>query len=337
MKKENLMDCITILKHGGTENLIIKKAPIPMIDDNEVLIEVYASGVNRPDVLQRKGLYEPPKGASHTLGLEVSGKIIKIGKKVKALKVNQKVCALTHGGGYAEYCKVYYKHVLPLPKGMSYIEAAAIPENFFTVWYNIFNRGQIKYSETILIHGGSSGIGTTAIQLCKLHGCKVITTVGSRRKQTYCNKIGADLAINYKRHNFVEVIKKYTKNMGVDIILDMVGQEYFTKNISLLKDKGKLIMIAFLSGSVTKADLTPVMTKRLTLTGSTLRPRTNEEKAFIAKNLYKRYWTALSKKTIKPIIYKIFELKNASKAHKLMESSMHLGKIILKIKKEEKK
>ena len=337
MKRENMMDCITVLKHGGTENLIMTKVQIPIIDDDEVLIEVYVSGVNRPDILQRKGLYDPPKGASNTLGLEVSGKIIKIGKKVKNLKVNQKVCALTHGGGYAEYCKVFFKHVLPIPKGMSYIEAAAIPENFFTVWYNIFYIGQIKCSETVLIHGGSSGIGTTAIQICKLHGCKVITTVGSLKKQKYCNKIGADLAINYKKNNFVEEIKKYTKNMGVDIILDMVGQEYFTKNISLLKDKGKLIMIAFLSGSVTKADLTQVMTKRLTLTGSTLRPRTNEEKAFIAKNLYKRYWTALSKKTIKPIIYKIFNLKDADKAHKLMESSKHLGKILLKIKKEEKK
>jgi len=337
MKRENMMDCITVLKHGGTENLIMTKVQIPIIDDDEVLIEVYVSGVNRPDILQRKGLYDPPKGASNTLGLEVSGKIIKIGKKVKNLKVNQKVCALTHGGGYAEYCKVFFKHVLPIPKGMSYIEAAAIPENFFTVWYNIFYIGQIKCSETVLIHGGSSGIGTTAIQICKLHGCKVITTVGSLKKQKYCNKIGADLAINYKKNNFVEEIKKYTKNMGVDIILDMVGQEYFTKNISLLKDKGKLIMIAFLSGSVTKADLTQVMTKRLTLTGSTLRPRTNKEKAFIAKNVYKRYWTALSKKTIKPIIYKIFNLKDADKAHKLMESSKHLGKILLKIKKEEKK
>ena len=337
MKKENLMDCITIIEHGEPENLIIKKIKIPIIAADEVLIEVYASGVNRPDVLQRKGLYAPPKGASSILGLEVSGKIIKIGKKVKNLKVNQKVCALTHGGGYAQYCKVFFKHVLPIPKGMSYIEAAAIPENFFTVWYNIFNRGQIKRSDTILIHGGSSGIGTAAIQLCKVHGCKVITTVGNRKKQLYCNKLGANLAINYKNNNFVELIKKYTKNEGVDIILDMVGQKYFTKNISLLKDKGKLIMIAFLSGSVTKADLTQVMTKRLTLTGSTLRPRTNEEKAYIAKNLYKRYWTALSKKTIKPIIYKIFDLKDASKSHKLMESSKHLGKIILEIKKEEKK
>ena len=337
MKKENLMNCITMIKHGEPKNLIIKKIEIPVITADEVLIEVYASGVNRPDVLQRKGLYEPPKGASPILGLEVSGKIIKIGKKVKNLKVNQKVCALTHGGGYAEYCKVFFKHVLPIPKGISYIEASAIPENFFTVWYNIFYRGQIKCSDTILIHGGSSGIGTTAIQLCKIHGCKVITTVGNRKKQIHCNKLGAHLAINYKNNNFVKLIKKYTKNEGVDIILDMVGQKYFTKNISLLKDKGKLIMIAFLSGSVTKADLTQVMTKRLTLTGSTLRPRTNEEKAYIAKNLYKRYWTALSKKTIKPIIYKIFDLKDASKAHKLMESSKHIGKIILEIKKEEKK
>jgi len=337
MKKKNLMNCITMLKHGKPENLIIKKVTLPVINDYEVLIEVYASGVNRPDVLQRKGLYDPPKGASNILGLEVSGKIIQIGKKVKNLKINQKVCALTHGGGYAEYCKVFFKHVLPVPKEMSYIEAAAIPENFFTVWYNIFYIGKIKCSETILIHGGSSGIGTIAIQLCKLNGCKVITTVGNRRKQQYCKKLGADLAINYKSNDFVSMIKKYTKNIGVDMILDMVGKEYFTKNISLLKDKGRLIMIAFLSGSITKTDLAQIMIKRLILTGSTLRPRTNQEKAKIAKNLYKRYWTALSKKTIKPIIYKVFDLKDAYRAHKLMESSKHLGKIILEIKKEEKK
>ena len=332
MKTKNFMNYIKLKKYGAAENLIIQKAEIPKINDYEVLIEVYASGVNRPDILQRKGLYAPPKGASKILGLEVSGKIKKIGKKVKNLKINQKVCALVHGGGYAEYCKVFYKHVLPIPKGMNFIEAAAIPENFFTVWYNLFERGKIKNNQTILIHGGSSGIGTVAIQICKAHRCKVITTVGNKKKQLLCKKLGADLAIDYKKCDFLEVIKKYTKNEGVDIILDMVGQRYFNKNISLLKDQGKLIMIAFLSGSVTKADLTSVMTKRLILTGSTLRPRTNEEKAKIAKNLHKSYWTLLAKKTIKPIIYKIFDLKDAFKAHKLMESSVHLGKIVLKIK-----
>ena len=282
MKTKNFMNYIKLKKYGAAENLIIQKAEIPKINDYEVLIEVYASGVNRPDVLQRKGLYAPPKGASKILGLEVSGKIKKIGKKVKNLKINQKVCALVHGGGYAEYCKVFYKHVLPIPKGMNFNEAAAIPENFFTVWYNLFERGQIKKSDTILIHGGSSGIGTAAIQLCKVHGCKVITTVGNKKKQLYCKKLGADLAIDYNKSNFLEVITKYTKNKGVDIILDMVGQKYFEKNILLLKDKGKLIMIAFLSGSITKADFTAIMTKRLTITGSTLRPRTDLEKAKIA-------------------------------------------------------
>ena len=332
MKTKNFMNYIKLKKYGAAENLIIKKIEIPKVNDNEVLIEVYACGVNRPDVLQRKGLYAPPKGASKILGLEVSGKIKKIGKKVKNLKINQKVCALVHGGGYAEYCKVFYKHVLPIPKGMNFIEAAALPENFFTVWYNLFERGQIKKSDTILIHGGSSGIGTAAIQLCKAHGCKVITTVGNKKKQLYCKKLGADLAIDYNKSNFLEVITKYTKNKGVDIILDMVGQKYFEKNVLLLKDKGKLIMIAFLSGSITKADFTAIMTKRLILTGSTLRPRTDQEKAKIAKNLHKSYWTAFTKKTIKPNIYKIFNLKDAFKAHKLMESSKHLGKIVLKTK-----
>ena len=332
MKNENFMNYIELKRYGGVENLILQKAEIPKINDYEVLIEVYASGVNRPDVLQRKGLYAPPQGASKVLGLEISGKIKKIGKKVKDLKVNQKVCALVHGGGYAEYCKVFYKHVLSIPRGLKFIEAAAIPENFFTVWYNLFERGKVKSNETVLIHGGSSGIGTAAIQLCKVHGCKVITTVGNKKKQLFCEKIGADLAINYKNSDFFEVAKKYTKNKGVDTILDMVGQKYFNKNISLLKDQGKLIMIAFLSGSITKADLTPVMTKRIILTGSTLRPRTNKEKAKIAVNFHKSYWTALTKKTIKPIIYKIFDLKDAFKAHKLMESSKHLGKIVLKTK-----
>ena len=332
MKTENLMNYIKLKKYGAAKNLVIQKAEIPEINDNEVLIEVHASGVNRPDILQRKGLYAPPEGASKVLGLEISGTIKKIGKKVKNLKINQKVCALVHGGGYAEYCKVFFKHVLPIPKGMSFVEAAAIPENFFTVWYNLFERAKIKNSDTILIHGGSSGIGTAAIQLCKVYGCKVITTVGNKKKQLYCKKLGADLAIDYKKSNFLEVIKKYTRNEGVDIILDMVGQKYFEKNISLLKDQGKLIMIAFLSGSITKADFTSVMSKRLIITGSTLRPRTNKEKAKIAKNLYKSYWTDLTKKTIKPIIYKIFDLKDAFKAHKLMESSKHLGKIVLRIK-----
>lgn len=332
MKTENFMNYIKLKKYGAAKNLITQKAEIPKINDYEVLIEVFASGVNRPDVLQRKGLYAPPVGASNVLGLEISGKIKKIGKKIKNFKINQKVCALVHGGGYAEYCKVFFKHVLPIPKGMSFIEAAAIPENFFTVWYNLFERGQIKNSDTILIHGGSSGIGSAAIQLCKVHGCKVITTVGSKKKQLFCKKLGADLAIDYKKSNFLEVIKKYTRNEGVNIILDMVGQKYFAKNISLLKDKGKLIMIAFLSGSITRADFTAIMTKRLIITGSTLRPRSNQEKAKIAKNFHKSYWTALTKKTIKPIIFKVFDLNDAFKAHELMESSKHLGKIVLRIK-----
>jgi putative PIG3 family NAD(P)H quinone oxidoreductase len=332
MKIKNKMNCITIKSYGKPENLLFRKENIPDINENEVLIEVHASGVNRPDVLQRKGLYAAPVGASKILGLEVSGKIVKLGNKVKHLKLNQKVCALTHGGGYAEYCNVYSKHVLPIPKRMDFFHAAAIPENFFTVWYNLFDRGKIKSGETLLIHGGSSGIGTIAIQLAKHHGCKVITTVGNKNKQTFCKKLGADLVINYKESDFFKITKEYTNNSGVNVVLDMVGQKYFSKNISILKDQGRLIMIAFLSGSLTKADLTQVMTKRLILTGSTLRPRTNQEKSRIAKNLYKRYWTALTKKTIKPIIFKTYDLKNAWKAHELMETSNHMGKIVLKIK-----
>ncbi len=336
MNIPNKMHCIKIIE-GNQGDLFLDKINIPSINDDEILIKVFASGINRPDVLQRKGLYAPPKDANSILGLEISGKVVQLGKKVKNFNINDRVCALTHGGGYAEYCKVYSKHVLPIPKGMNYVEAAAIPENFFTVWYNVFDRGKLKKNETILIHGGSSGIGTTAIQLAKLHGCKVITTVGNKKKLLFCKNLGTDLVINYNKDNFLDLIKDYTNNSGVDMILDMVGKEYFNKNLSLLKDKGRLIMIAFLSGSEIKANLTQVMTKRLILTGSTLRPRTNQEKARIAENLYKSYWTELTKKTIKPIIYKIFDLKHAIKAHKLMESSKHIGKIMLVTNSKEKK
>ncbi|MAJ24220.1 MAG: NAD(P)H-quinone oxidoreductase [Rickettsiales bacterium] len=337
MNIPNKMNYIEVKKHKGKNTLLLNQSDIPSINDDEILIKVFASGVNRPDILQRKGLYAPPKDASPIIGLEVSGKIVKLGKKVKKLKVNDKICALTHGGGYAEYCKVHYKHALSIPKGMNYVEAAAIPENFFTVWYNLIDRAKIKKNETILIHGGSSGIGSIAIQLAKFHECRVITTVGNKNKCLFCKSLGADLVINYNKDDFFKKIQLYTNNSGVDIILDMVGKNYFNKNLTLLKDKGRLIMIAFLSGSIVKADLTQVMIKRLILSGSTLRPRTVKEKTRIASNIYKSYWTALAKKTIKPIIFKIYDLKDACKAHNLMESSKHIGKIILRTNSKEKK
>ena len=326
MSLPNKMNYIKIEKN---ENLILKRKKIPEINEYEVLVKVFASGVNRPDVLQRKGLYNPPESASDILGLEISGKIVKKGRKVKLFKLNDNVCALTHGGGYAEYCKVYWEHVMPNPKGYTHVESAAIPETFCTVWYNLFDLGKLKKNETLLVHGGSSGIGTTAIQLAKLIGCTVITTVGSPKKVKACKDLGADLVINYKNNDFFKEVIIFTGKKSIDVVLDMIGKKYFSKNISLLKDRGRLLVIAFLTGNITKLDLKSILLNRLVLTGSTLRPRTNLEKSRIIKNVYKRYWTVLSKKTIKPIIYKTFALKDAKKAHDLMESSRHVGKIIL--------
>jgi NADPH2:quinone reductase len=329
MKIPNKMKYIEIKKFGPAEGLKLSETEIPNISKNEVLIQVYASGINRPDILQRLGQYPPPKGASTIPGLEVAGKIVKIGNNVKQFKLGDKVCALTHGGGYAQYCKVYWKHVLPIPKYFNYIQAAAIPENFFTVWFNLIDIGNLKKSDIVLIHGGSSGIGTSAIQIAKHLGCKVIVTVGNAKKAKACRELGADLVINYKNKDFSIEIEKFTDFNGVDVILDMIGKEYFEKNISLLRDKGRLIVIAFLTGNISRIDLKNILINRLIITGSTLRPRSNEEKARIVKQVFKSYWTELSKKTIKPIIFKTFSLQDAWKAHKLMESSKHIGKIIL--------
>ena len=329
MKLPNKMKYINCRNIGGPEVLKLENTEIPKLNEYDILIRVYASGVNRPDILQRKGLYVKPKNASNILGLEVSGKIVKKGSKVTSFNINDKVCALTHGGGYAEFCKVHYKHVLRNPKNFSYIESAAIPETLFTVWYNLFDLGKLKKNEVVLIHGGSSGIGTIAIQLAKFLGAVVITTVGNDKKAKACKALGADLTINYKKDNFVTEINKFTSMKGVDVILDMIGKQYFLKNIDLLKDRGRLISIAFLSGNKVNLDLSKILSKRLTLTGSTLRPRSVAEKARIAKKVYKSFWPAFSKKIIKPIIYKTFELKSANKAHKLMESSKHIGKIVL--------
>ena len=257
-----IMKCVEISKFGSPENLKYTNQEVPNISNKEVLIQVKASGVNRPDILQRKGLYSPPKDASEIPGLEVAGRIVKVGDKVKNFKINQKICALVHGGGYAEYCKAHESHVLPIPKGLDYIQAAGIPETYFTVWAKLFDIAKIKKHHTLLIHGGSSGIGTTAIQLAKNVGCKVITTVGNTKKKKICQHLGADLAIVYKKEDFRKKIQSYTESKGVDIILDMIGKNYFTKNLSLLKDKGKFISIAFLSGKDVKLDLSIILKKR---------------------------------------------------------------------------
>ncbi len=329
MKIPENMKCVVIQDYGAADKLKLVNCKLPIINNHEVLIKVKAIGVNRPDIMQRKGYYVAPKGASSIPGLEVSGKIVKVGNKVKGIKINDKVCALTHGGGYAEFCKVNQKHVLHIPKGLNYIEAACIPENFFTVWYNMFHIGKIKKNESVLIHGGSSGIGTIAIQMAKLINCKVFVTAGSKNKLKKCLEIGADYAINYKKENFEKKILAITKNKGINLILDMTGKEYFNRNLKLLTDKGRLIIIAYLTGRNTSLDLQQIIKKRLIISGSTLRPRTNYEKGFIARNIKKHYWSKLEEKKIKPYVYKVFQLKKVIQAHKLMESSKHIGKIVM--------
>jgi len=326
---EKDMECVEILGYGGPDKLQLTKRPIPEVKEGEVLIKVHASGVNRPDIMQRQGLYPPPPGASDIPGLEISGEIIYTKCKLKNFQIGDKVCALVSGGGYSNFCSAPEEQVLPIPKGLSYVEAAGIPETFFTVWTNIFERGALQKGDKILIHGGASGIGTTAIQLSKAFGAEVITTVGSDFKKDKTNLLGADLSINYKNQDFVEVINKFTNNSGVNLILDIIGAEYFEKNCQILSKNGKLVIIAFQGGYEKKINILPILTKWLTITGSTLRPRTKEEKGYIANQLYKKVWPIIEKKVVMPQIYDTYKLKDADKAHSLMESSEHVGKIIL--------
>jgi len=328
-KKINKMRFIQIEKHGDPRVLKINTQTIPNPGLNEVLIRVSASGVNRPDVMQRKGLYPPPPGATNVPGLEVSGKIVKTGKNVSKKLLNFEVCALVTCGGYAEYCLAAPSLCLPIPKGLSLIEASGLPETFFTVWTNVFERGQLKKGDIFLVHGGSSGIGTTAIQLGKAFGAKVYTTAGSSEKCKFCETLGADLTINYHEKDFYKEIKNLTKDNEVDLILDMVGAPYFNKNFNLLAYEGKLVQIALMHGSKSEIDFISLLTKRLTLTGSTLRPRSIEQKTRIAKALKKYVWPLIEKGIVRPIIHKVFPLEKASEAHHLMESSKHIGKILL--------
>lgn len=317
---------------GPAEILRINDGPVPQPNAGEVLIEVRYAGINRPDVLQRSGAYPPPPGASPLLGLEVSGTIIAKAPDVTRWNIGDTVCALTPGGGYAEYCTAPALNCLPVPAGLDMLEAAALPENYFTVWTNVFERGALRAGETFMVHGGSSGIGLTAIQLAKEFGATVITTVGNATKAEFCSKIGADLVINYKDSDFVEEVKRFTGKRGVDVILDMVGGEYINKNIRSLAPSGRLVQIAFLQGSNAQIDAMPIMLKRLTFTGSTLRPRTVEEKAAIARALQEKVWPALAAGRCKPVIHEVFRLEDAGAAHKLMESSTHIGKIMLDVR-----
>ena len=323
------MRVVEIKKHGGPEVLYIGSRPIPKPKNNEVLIKVKAAGVNKPDILQREGEYPPPKGVSDILGLEISGGVVEIGKKTKNIKIGDKVCALVSGGGYSEYCLAPYQQCLPIPKNISFEEASTIPETFFTVWFNLFIRSKIEKNKKILIHGGSSGIGTTAIQFAKNFGLEVFTTTRSNIKLIKCKKIGADHAINSKKVNFEEFIKKKTNNQGVDFILDIVGGNYVQKNINILKRNGTLINIGWLTGSIVNVNLLMIMLKRLVITGSTLRVGSLEEKEKIAKDLKKNIWPLIEKKKIKPILCKTFPLNKVKDAHIYMDKGLHFGKIAL--------
>jgi putative PIG3 family NAD(P)H quinone oxidoreductase len=304
---------------------------MPDVKPGEVLIKVAFAGVNRPDCAQRSGRYPPPKGASPIMGLEVSGYIETLGEGVSGWSVGERVCALCNGGGYADYVAVPATQVLPIPQGMGLLQAAALPENYFTVWVNLFQRGHLKAGETLLVHGGSSGIGLTAIQLAKAFGATVYCTTGHDEKNMACLKAGADAAINYKVQDFVTEALQLTQGQGLNMVLDMVGGDYVERNLKALAVEGRLIQIAFLQGSKVNLDLTSLMIKRITYTGSTLRPRSNEDKALIALALRDHVWPLLIQGKALPIIDRVFNIDDAALAHALMESSVHIGKIMLRV------
>ena len=316
---------------GAAEVMRIATAPLPTIGENDVLIKVEFAGVNRPDVAQRAGTYAPPPGASPVMGLEVSGTIAAVGTAVTQWKAGDAICALTPGGGYAEYCAAPAAHCLPIPHGLSMLEAAGVPENFFTVWVNTFDTCKLKAGESLLVHGGSSGIGLTAIQLAKAFGATVFTTVGNDEKATFCKRIGADHVFNYKTQDWANEIFAITQKKGVNVILDMVGGSYIEKNLRSLALEGRYCFIAFLEGGKAEVDFRPLMMKRQTITGSTLRARPDAQKAAIAVSLSERVWPLLEAKKVKPVIYKTFALEEVVNAHRLMESSAHIGKIMLRV------
>lgn len=325
------MTVIEITEPGGPEKLAPARRPVPQPATGEVLIQVATAGVNRPDCLQRQGGYPPPPGASDIPGLEVAGTVAARGEGVDTWAVGDEVCALLTGGGYAEYCVAPAPQCLPVPTGLTLQQAAALPETFFTVWSNVFDRGRLQPGEILLVHGGASGIGVTAIQLAKALGARVLTTVGSPDKAQPCLDLGAERVINYREEDFVQVVKSVTNNRGVDVILDMVGGDYVQRNLSALAVEGRLVFIAFLRGAKMELNMAPVMMKRLTVTGSTLRARPVTDKAPIAQTLREAVWPLLANGTVKPIIDRIFPLTEAAAAHALMESNRHIGKILLQV------
>ncbi len=325
------MTVIEITEPGGPEKLAVNRRPLPRPASGEVLIRVDTAGVNRPDCLQRQGGYPPPPGASDIPGLEVAGTIAALGEGVTEWRIGDDVCALLTGGGYAEYCVAPAPQCLPIPAGLNLQQAAALPETFFTVWSNVFDRARLQPGEILLVHGGTSGIGVTAIQLAKALGSRVFTTVGSAEKAQFCLDLGAERAMNYREEDFVKVVKEATNSRGVNVILDMVGGDYVQRNLSALAVEGRLVFIAFLRGAKMELNLAPVMMKRLSITGSTLRARPVADKAPIAQALQKTVWPLLSNGTVKPIIDTVFPLTEAAAAHALMESNRHIGKILFKV------
>ncbi|MDA1183294.1 MAG: NAD(P)H-quinone oxidoreductase [Acidobacteria bacterium] len=326
------MICIEMSSPGGPDVLTPTERPDPSPSVGEVLIAVAGAGVNRPDVLQRRGHYPPPKGASDIPGLEVAGTVAAVGEGVDDWRVGDRVCALVSGGGYATLCVAPAVQCLPVPASLDFVAAAAVPETFFTVWTNVFDRGRLQPGEAVLFHGGSSGIGTTAIQLAVARGARVFATAGSDEKCRACEALGAERAINYRTEDFVAVVKELTGGRGVDLVLDIVGGEYFARNIAVLALDGRLVEIGLMGGTVSATvDLGVVLRRRLTITGSTLRARGVEEKGAIATALRREVWPLLEDGRVKPVVYRTFPLADASAAHRLMESSEHIGKIVLTI------
>ena len=326
---KDLMQAVSIREPGGPEVLEPVTCPMPELRATDVIVRVRAAGVNRPDVLQRLGNYPVPADADPLPGLEIAGEVVQVGESVTRWQSGDSVMALVHGGGYAEYCRVNEAHCLPVPAGLSMVEAAAVPETFFTVWYNVFTRGRLTEGESILVHGGSSGIGTTAIQLCNAFRATVIVTAGTDEKCDFCTELGADKAINYRTEDWEAVVLDATGGRGVDVVLDMVAGPYMQKNMNVLCRDGRYVFIAFLSGPRAELDMRQVISKRLTITGSTLRPQTVDEKAAIATDLAKNVLPLLESGVVKPIIDRTFPLADAALAHELMESSQHMGKIVL--------
>ncbi len=317
---------------GSADSMRIVETVRPSPAPGEILIEVHFAGVNGPDLIQRQGRYPPPPGASPVLGLEVAGRVAELGAGVHEWKVGDEVTALVPGGGYAEYCVTPERHALPIPEGLPLAQAAGLPENWFTVWSNLIDRAALKAGERVLIHGGSSGIGLAAIGLARLVGAHPLVTVGNARKAQFCRDFGAEVAIDYRQEDFVARIKEITAKEGVDVVLDMVGGSYLQKNVSILKRDGRLVQIAFQQGSKVEFDFMPVMIKRLTITGSTMRPRTVEEKALIRDALLREVWPALASGRVKTQLFGVYPLEKAGEAHRIMESSQHIGKLVLQLR-----